>query len=227
MIKNMKLWIARHYVSTLLTFFFAVTAAIMLMIVVMEMYFPTLRVDYLNTCAQFLAALLGGLCSSIVVIYASNLQNKVQKKFISKQEENERERMLLTFYIDKIKEFEQKHKTFITLSNEFIQNSSRMRKQEIKTYFNQIRDELVLIHRFKYIFKHVELTEEWQTLSIYVTSLHDFFVTEAAKIDKEQQNPNLNLDFKDQHYFKITRLISEMSNKLLEYQSDKILNLIP
>lgn len=221
MLNKIKLWLIKHYVISIISLIVIIT----ILIIYLQLHLPYLKNEQLNLSLQFLSAIIGASFSSIIVIYVANIQNNIQKQFLITQENNERERMLLNFYIEKIEDFEIKHKNYINNSNTFIQLVKNMSNEEIKTYFQKIRDEIILIYRFRHIFKNITDENDWEELKTIISSIHNFFSEEAKNIDNNIKNSKLGIIFKEEYYLKSTTIISSIANKLLNFQEDKILNL--
>lgn len=224
--ERLKRWLARHYIASLLGSFFLLTVVVMLSFIEVRHLFPGFGTEYLTTGFQFLAAVLAGLSSSIAVIYVANLQNKAQREFLLTQELHERERLLLGFYIDKIKEFEDRHRQFISYSTELIHNAHEMTGLELKGAFSQITDSLVLVYRYHHVFRHMELDEQWSKLGEQVGKLHQFFTEATSKQEGGARTVDLGQEFKDQFYLPITAYISTISDQLLLYQEKRIVGLL-
>lgn len=224
--KKIKKWIATHYIISLMGLFCCLTVLVVIAFIELKHFFPNFETDYLTTGFQFVATLMAGLSSSIAVIHVANLQNKVQKEFLITQELNERERMMIHFYIDKISEFEEKHKHFISLSAQFIHQSPQLTGAELRTYFTNIMDSLVLVYRYQHVFRHMDLQEKWQKLEEMTGKLQIFFLGEAKRIDEDCPNPTIGQDYRNQFYLELTTAISAISDRLLLYQEERIEHLL-
>lgn len=212
--------------SLLLVFVILISLGSFMAVVIFSHYY-TLPVNEteLNVLISVFAGLLGCGISSFVAIRNSIRQQEAQNAFLINQESNARKRLFLQFYVEQFNKFEEKHRSWIIASDNFIKNYADMNRQEIKYSFREIRDGIILLYRFNSIFIDEGLGENWRKLHSQIASLEQWLFAQSNIISDDTKPANLTTYYQSNFYIPITLTLHEISENIFENEKARILEL--
>lgn len=200
----------------------AALGSFMALVIFSHYYALPVNAVELNVLISVFAGLLGCGISSFVAISNSRRQQKYQNKFLIEQENNTRKRLFLQFYVEQFNKFEEKHRSWIMVSDNFIKNYQDMDKLQIKYSFREIRDGIIVLHRFNSIFIDENLEESWRKLHSQISSLEHWLFAQSNMISEDVKPADLTTSYQSGFYIPITLTLHEISENIFENERVRI-----
>lgn len=175
-----------------------------------------------------LSALTGLIASAIgggVIIYISHLQQEAQNQFFLEHEANEKKRLFLQLYFQKVDEFVSSQKKWIRTSDFLIKKEEELVEKEKKWYFREVWDSLVLIYRFHHIFLDKDIEMLWAKLELLLKSFEAWLQEKMPFIDKGEKKVKLGEEYYRKYYLPFQMILNDLTSFMMEEQKKKILEL--